>query len=128
MLCVAFSYMFYRENTLTLFSLGSEPVQVKGNHTKPLAVLVSADSSLVYTVNEYWIDLVFVQKKKRGLSVTYRQKNARKICTYFLWEELLFYTDLNDVWLCYPALHHCEPLKLNLASTMPKTGVPVSCD
>ena len=125
MLCVAFSYMYFRANTLTLFSLDNEPVQTKGSHVQPLAVLVSADSSLVYTVHEYWVDLVFVQRKKRGLPVTFRQKNARKICTFFLWEELLFYTDVNDVWLCYPALHHSEPLKLNLASTLPKYGLPV---
>ena len=129
----SFDYMLYTPTSLSLFSLKNETEVFKGDQQLPLEILISTDRKLFFYVYDYWIDLVWVGLDSLGLQDselqnrtspakrTFRVKVSRRIRSYYLWEEILFYTDDNDVWLCYPALYNSEPLKIKLASNFPSS-------
>jgi hypothetical protein len=113
-----FGYQAHSPAGLHLFSLKSEVTTVQGEPI-PSRILQSADKKIAFYVFEKKIDLVTIDASNPSNNKVYYIKNACKILTTFVWEELLFFSDQDAIWLCFPALFGRDPLKVKLASTFP---------
>ena len=104
---------------LRTWNLKSELADVLGEQHPPTRILMSTSRSLAFYIYQTWIDVVSMDKSGGGAQQPHRQKNSLQILSTFVWEDLLFYSDIYSIWLCYPALHGRQPLKIKLASVFP---------
>jgi hypothetical protein len=121
-----FSYLIYSpDRRLSQLTLKSELEQIEDNCQVPNHVLFNFSRSISFHIYERFIDIVYLHQSTPSGPQTKRQDNPYQILSVFVWEDLLFYTDLYSVWLCMPTLFDREPLKLKLATVFPHSREPV---
>ena len=121
-----FSYLiFTSDKKLYDLQLKTELTILEEETLVPNHVLLSYSRAIVYQVYDRWIDIVFTHPSDHLKHVVKRQSNPFQILSVYVWEDLLFYTDLYYIWLCLPTLYDREPSKIKLAAVHPHGKEPV---
>lgn len=121
-----FSYLVYTPDKRFMeFSLKTEPELIESYSQAPSRILMNFNRTISFHIYELYIDVVFLDQDDPSNHQIKRQNNPYQILTSFIWEDLLFYTDLYHVWLCLPTLVDREPLKIKLATVFPHSREPV---
>lgn len=88
----------------------------------PLQVFDSPSAAITYSVYSTSIELIRVLRNREGQpSVMSEHKLLvlRGLQTCYLWDDLLFFSDLDSIYLCFPVILGKEPMKIKLATTFP---------
>lgn len=117
--------MYTPDRRLFDLQLKTDLTLVEENSIIPLYLLPSFSREIVFCVYDRSIDIVSLNPEEHYKHRVFKQANSCQIQSVYVWEDLLFYTDLYSVWLCYPALHDREPAKIRLASIYPVGNDPV---
>ena len=125
-LTALFSYQVYtKDKKVHDFQLKGELQLVEENSIRPNWVLLSYNRSITFYIYDRWIDIIRINPSDPYRHRVQKQSNPYQIISVFVWEDLLFYTDLFHIWLCYPALQDKEPSKIKLATIYPHSKEPV---